>query len=88
MSASCSNGDLRLRGGSTSNTGRLEICINGAWGSVCDSGGDSFTTAEAVVACRQMGLLQVEGKLQALINAVISISSSLSAVTHTVLSKV
>ena len=35
--------------------------MNGAWGSVCDSGG-VFTTDEAVVACRQLGLLQSEGQ--------------------------
>ena len=34
--------------------------MNGAWGSVCDSGG-VFTTDEAVVACRQLGLLKGEG---------------------------
>ena len=42
------------------NQGRLEVCVNGAWGSVCDSRG-VFTTTEAVVACRQLGILQVEG---------------------------
>ena len=36
--------------------------MNGAWGSVCDSD-DIFTTDEAIVACRQLGLLQVEGQL-------------------------
>ena len=35
--------------------------MNGAWGSVCDSGG-VFTTDEAIVACRQLGLLQSEGQ--------------------------
>ena len=33
--------------------------MNGAWGSVCDSGGD-FTTDEATVACRQLEVLQGE----------------------------
>ena len=61
QSANCSDGDLRLTGGATSNQGRLEVCLNGAWGSVCDSR-DSFTTAEAKAACRQLGLLQVEGE--------------------------
>ena len=34
------------------------MCMNGAWGSVCDSD-DIFT---AIVACGQLGLLQVEGQ--------------------------
>lgn len=34
-------------------TGRLEVLHDGRWGSVCD---DSFTDAEASVACRQLGL--------------------------------
>ena len=56
----CNDGDLRLIGGSTPNQGRLEVCINSAWGSVCDSVG-VFTRDEAKVACRQLGILQVEG---------------------------
>ena len=56
----CNDGDVRLIGGSTSNQGRLEVCINSAWGSVCDSVG-VFTRDEAKVACRQLGILQVEG---------------------------
>ena len=32
--------------------GRLEVCINKAWGTVCD---DYFTKVDAVVACRQLG---------------------------------
>ena len=35
--------------------------MNRAWGTVCDSDG-IFTTDEAIVACRQLGLLQVEGQ--------------------------
>ena len=38
------------------------MCMNGAWGSICDSEG-VFTKDEAKVACRQLGKLQVEGIL-------------------------
>ena len=59
--ANCNDGDLRLFGAATTNQGRLQVCVNGAWGSVCDSQG-VFTTDEAKVACRQLGTLQVEGR--------------------------
>ena len=58
--SNCTDGELRLSGAITTNQGRLEVCVNGAWGSVCDSQG-VFTTDEAKVACRQLGKLQVEG---------------------------
>ena len=57
---SCTDGDVRLIGGNTTHQGRLEMCMNNAWGSVCDSQG-IFTRDEAKVACRQLGILQVEG---------------------------
>ena len=58
--SNCTDGELRLIGSATTNQGRLEVCTNGAWGSVCDSEG-VFTKDEAKVACRQLGKLQVEG---------------------------
>ena len=41
-------------GGVNTTEGRVEICVNGAWGTVCDQG---FTKEEAIVVCRQLGLL-------------------------------
>ena len=54
----CTDGALRLVGGNNPAEGRVEICINNAWGTVCD---DRFTKEEAVVACRQLGKLQTNG---------------------------
>ncbi len=53
MYIACSNGDIRLNGNAlVSTSGRIEICNNNLWGTVCDNG---VTDKEAVVACRQLG---------------------------------
>jgi deleted-in-malignant-brain-tumors protein 1 len=43
--------DVRLAGGPNRAEGRVEIFLNGSWGTVCD---DSFTTPDAQVVCRQL----------------------------------
>lgn len=48
----CVDGDIRLIGGSTVLEGRVELCKNNAWGTVCDDGWDHFS---ARVVCRQLG---------------------------------
>ena len=45
-------GAIRLQGG-TNTSGRVEICNNGAWGTVCH---DSWGITDARVACFQLGL--------------------------------
>ena len=54
-SANCTTGSLRLAGGSKPNAGRVEVCINKAWGTVCDSW---WNTADANVVCSQLGFLR------------------------------
>ena len=48
----CTNGDIRLADGPNKSEGRLEVCENGQWGTVCDKG---FRYTEALTVCRQLG---------------------------------
>ena len=48
----CTENSIRLRGGSTIFEGRVEVCLGGGWGTVCDDGWSPF---DGIVTCRQLG---------------------------------
>ena len=48
----CTNGAIRLIGGSSSREGRVEVCVSGIWGTVCE---DHWSSIDAQVVCRQAG---------------------------------
>ena len=52
MFSNCTDGDIMLVGGSTSFEGRVELCINQAWGTICDH---LWSASDGNVVCRQLG---------------------------------
>ena len=52
ISDGCSTGDIRLVGGESEREGRLEVCNNRRWGTVC---GRHWTNRHTAVVCRSLG---------------------------------
>ncbi len=53
MGSLCTDDDLRLDTTVAPIGGRVEVCHDGVWGSVCN---EMWSTIDAQVACNQLGL--------------------------------
>ena len=62
--ACVSENSVRLSGSTFRGTGRVELCHNGTWGTVCD---DFWDNDDATVVCRQLGY-SAEGKFETTVN--------------------
>ena len=51
-STSCVDGVVRLVNGSISQEGRVEVCVDGVWGTICGTG---WNKINAFVVCKQLG---------------------------------
>ena len=51
-SGSCEEGAVRLVDGTIDGEGRVEVCHDGVWGSICDEGWDKTDTH---IVCLQLG---------------------------------
>ena len=51
-SGMCDDDDIRLVDGASDREGRVELCKDGLWGTMCD---DNWDIYDAIVICRQLG---------------------------------
>ena len=50
----CNDGDILLAGGDAPNEGRVEVCKDGWYRTVCDN---TWDNSDAAVVCRQLGYM-------------------------------
>ena len=68
MTDTCITGDLRLVGGDSEMEGRVEVCSNRRWGTVCDS---QWTINNTAVVCRYFGFSDLPvGEFESLYNII------------------
>lgn len=52
ITVACTHGDVRLEDGSNQYEGRVEVCFNGRWGTVCDN---NWGIQDVQTVCGQLG---------------------------------
>lgn len=50
----CEEGDVRLQGGANIREGRVEVCVNETWSTVCDLG---WSSVDANIVCGQLNFV-------------------------------
>ena len=78
-STGCTDGALRFADGIIENEGRIEVCYDGVWGTICDDGWD---TTDAHVVCQQMGHPELGMKQQIVLFSLNSIPTHLRIIIH------
>ena len=48
----CTNDEVQLVGGATTDEGSVEVCVSGQWSAICD---DLWSKEDAEVVCKQLG---------------------------------
>ena len=65
LEGECTEGEVHLVGGVNETDGRVEVCLGGYWGKVCEN---SWTYQDARVVCKQLGYPYTGEVLQQYLN--------------------
>ena len=57
--SNCTDGDVRLVGGASQYEGRVEVCLNRAWGTVCAHNNWDSLEAQVQVVCIKISIFTV-----------------------------
>ena len=67
--SNCTYGDVRLVNGRNQYEGRVEVCINNQWGTVCDN---SWSATDATTVCKQLEYAYTSSMIKLLLVAKIN----------------